>query len=358
MTAKLTLAAAALLAGALAAGPSLAQDAPLQVCFIYVGPEDDGGWSEMHDVARLAVEAEFGDRVETKFLPSVPEGPDAERAIENFARGGCGLIFTTSFGFMDPTAKVAAMYPDVKFEHATGFKTSENLSTYNARFYEGRYIAGQMAASISETGVAGYIGSFPIPEVIMGINAFMLGAQSVNPDFQVRIVWVNSWFDPGKEADAAKVLFDQGADIMLQHTDSPAAMQIAQERGLHAVGQSADMLEFGPDAQITSIMDHWAPYYIARTQAVLDGTWTSHSIWWGLKEGLVDMAPYTNVPEDVAAAAAATEARIASGEFHPFTGPIYKQDGTEVVPAGQVLDDASLLGQNYYVKGITDTLPQ
>ncbi|SDB14226.1 BMP family ABC transporter substrate-binding protein [Bauldia litoralis] len=354
---RLMIAASAAVALAIASGPAGAQD-KLKACFVYVGPHNDGGWSEGHETGRLMVDEKLGDKVETSYVENVPEGPDAERAIERLARSGCGIIFTTSFGFMDPTLKVAEKFPDVKFEHATGFKTADNVTTYNARFYEGRYIIGEIAAKMSKTGVAGYIVSFPIPEVIMGINAFMLGAQSVNPDFKVKIVWINSWFDPGKEGDAAKALFDQGADIIVQHTDSPAPLQIAQERGLHGFGQAHDMYDFAPKAQYTAIVDNWGPYYVRRIQDVLDGTWKSEASWDGLKEGTVLMSDYTNLPDDVAAEAEATEAAIIAGEFHPFTGPIFKQDGTEVIGEGEVLDDGALLGMNYYIKGIDGEIPQ
>jgi basic membrane protein A len=347
----------AALALALAAGTAAAQD-KLKVCFVYVGPHNDGGWSEGHEHGRLMLQEELGDQVETSYVENVPEGPDAERAIQRLARSGCGLIFTTSFGFMDPTIKVAEQFPDVEFEHATGFKTADNVTTYNARFYEGRYIIGQIAAKVSESGVAGYIASFPIPEVVMGINAFMLGAQSVNPDFEVKIVWVNSWFDPAKEADAAKALFDQGADIISQHTDSPAPLQIAEERGLHGFGQAFDQIEFAPNAQLTAIVDHWGPYYVERAQAAIDGTWETQSTWYGLKEGMVVMAPYTNLPDDVKAMAEETQAAIASGELHPFKGPITNQAGEEVIGEGENLDDGTLLGMNWYVQGIDDQLPQ
>jgi simple sugar transport system substrate-binding protein len=354
---KTIAALGAALALALAASTAAAQE-KLKVCFVYVGPHNDGGWSEGHDHAREQLQEALGDKVETSYVENVPEGPDAERAIERLARSGCALIFTTSFGFMDPTIKVAEKFPDVKFEHATGFKTAPNVTTYNARFYEGRYIIGQIAAKMSKAGLAGYIVSFPIPEVVMGINAFMLGAQSVNPDFKIKVVWVNSWFDPAKEADAAKALFDQGADIITQHTDSPAPLQIAQERGLLGFGQAHDMFEFAPKAQLTAITDNWAPYYIARTQAVLDGTWESTSSWWGLKEEMVKMSDYTNMPDNVKAEAEATEAAIISGELHPFKGPIVKQDGTQVIGEGEHLDDGTLLGMNFYVQGIDDKLPQ
>ncbi|ADZ70679.1 BMP family ABC transporter substrate-binding protein [Polymorphum gilvum] len=342
---------------AFAVSASAASAADLKACFIYVGPVGDFGWSYQHDQGRKAVEAHFGDKVETAYLESVPEGPDAERAIERFAREGCGIIFTTSFGYMNPTLKVAQKYPDVKFEHATGYKTADNVATYNSKFHQGRYIIGQIAARMSKTGTAGYIGSFPIPEVVSGINAFLLGAQTVNPDFKVKIIWVNSWFDPAKEADAAKALIDQGADIISQHTDSTAPLQVAEERGVKGFGQASDMIAFAPNAQLTSIVDEWGPYYIHRVQAVLDGTWKSEQTWDGLKEGHVVMAPYTNLPDDVVAMARETEAKIVAG-FEPFTGPITKQDGSEAAAAGVALDDGEILGMNWYVKGIDDKLPQ
>jgi simple sugar transport system substrate-binding protein len=355
---RLVYFAGAALAAALAASAASAQD-KVKACWMYVGPIGDFGYSYQHHQGLLAVQEKFGDQVETAYLESVPEGPDAERALERLAREGCNIIFATSFGFMDPVNKVAKRFPDVKFEHATGFKQeSDNVALYNARFYEGRYIIGQIAAKMSKAGLAGYIVSFPIPEVVMGINSFMLGAQSVNPDFKVKIVWVNTWFDPGKEADAAKALFDQGADIIVQHTDSTAPLQIAEERGLLGFGQASDMIKFAPKAQLTAIVDDWAPYYTRRVQELIDGTWKPTNVWEGIKEGAVLMSPYTNMPEDVAAAAEETEQKIASGEFHPFTGPIKNQAGEEVLAEGQVMDDATLLGMNWYVQGIDDQLPQ
>ena len=348
---------AAVAAVALAAAGSAAQAADLKACFIYVGPVGDFGWSYQHDQGRQAMEKHFAGKVETAYLESVPEGADAERAIERFAREGCGIVFTTSFGYMNPTLKVAAKYPDVKFEHATGYKTAANVATYNSKFHEGRYILGQIAAKMSTKGTAGYIGSFPIPEVVSGINSFLLGAQSVNPDFKVKIVWVNSWFDPAKEADAAKALIDQGADIISQHTDSTAPLQVAAERGVMGFGQASDMIAFAPKSQLTAIVDEWGPYYIERVQAVLDGKWESKQTWAGLKEKHVVMAPYTNLPDDVVAMAKATEEKIIGG-WEPFTGPITKQDGTEAAAAGVRLDDGAILGMNWYIKGIDDKLPQ
>jgi len=329
----------------------------LKACWVYTGPIGDFGYSYQHDQGRLEVEKALGDKVETAYLENVSEGPDADRAFERLAREGCKLIFGTSFGFMDAEVKVAKKFPKVLFEHATGYKSGDNLGLYNARFYEGRYVLGQIAAKESKSGVAGYIVSFPIPEVVMGINSFMLGAQSINPNFKAKIVWVNSWFDPGKEADAAKALFDQGADIIVQHTDSTAALQVAEERKLHGFGQSSDMIKFAPNAQLTSLTDEWGPYYISRVQAAIDGTWKPDNVWLGIKDGAVKLAPYTNMPDDVKAMAEATEKKIAGG-WNPFTGPIAKQDGSAWLKDGEVADDGTLLGMNFYVKGVDDKLPQ
>ncbi|CAN7524019.1 BMP family ABC transporter substrate-binding protein [Mesorhizobium caraganae] len=329
----------------------------LKACWVYTGPIGDFGYSYQHDQGRLEVEKALGDKVETAYLENVSEGPDADRAFERLAREGCKIIFGTSFGFMDPEVKVAKKFPKVMFEHATGYKTGDNLGIYNARFYEGRYVLGQIAAKESKAGVAGYIVSFPIPEVVMGINSFMLGAQSINPNFKAKIVWVNSWFDPGKEADAAKALFDQGADIIVQHTDSTAALQVAEERKLHGFGQSSDMIKFAPNAQLTSLTDEWGPYYISRVQAALDGTWKPDNVWLGIKDGAVKLAPFTNMPDDVKAMAEATTKKISEG-WNPFTGPVAKQDGTPWLKDGEVADDGTLLGMNFYVKGVDDKLPQ
>ncbi|MBA1140256.1 BMP family ABC transporter substrate-binding protein [Mesorhizobium neociceri] len=329
----------------------------LKACWVYTGPIGDFGYSYQHDQGRLEVEKALGDKVETAYLENVSEGPDADRAFERLAREGCKIIFGTSFGFMDPEVKVAKKFPKVMFEHATGYKTGDNLGIYNARFYEGRYVLGQIAAKESKAGVAGYIVSFPIPEVVMGINSFMLGAQSINPNFKAKIVWVNSWFDPGKEADAAKALFDQGADIVVQHTDSTAALQVAEERKLHGFGQSSDMIKFAPNAQLTSLTDEWGPYYISRVQAALDGTWKPDNVWLGIKDGAVKLAPFTNMPDDVKAMAEATTKKISDG-WNPFTGPVAKQDGTPWLKDGEVADDGTLLGMNFYVKGVDDKLPQ
>lgn len=355
MRTKLVAAAAAiLLAGSLSAS---AAD-KLKVGFIYLGPVGDFGWTYQHEVARQAVVKEFGDKIETTYLENVSEGPDSERSIEQLVRAGNKLIFTTSFGYMDPTLKVAKKYPNVHFEHATGFKKDKNMGIYNGRFYEGRYIQGIIAGKMSKAGVLGYIASFPIPEVIMGINATILGAQTVNPNIKVKIIWANTWFDPGKEADAAKALLDQGADVIMQHTDSPAAMQIASERGKLAFGQDSDMIKFGPKTQLTSIIDNWGPYYISRVQAELDGKWASDDTWGGLKSKTVVMAPYTNMPDDVKKMAMDAEAAILDGKLFPFKCPIVDQDGKTVeCKGGDHLDDGQVLGMNFYVKGIDDKIP-
>ncbi|MCP4071033.1 MAG: BMP family ABC transporter substrate-binding protein [Hyphomicrobiales bacterium] len=331
--------------------------AATKACFVYVGPTGDFGWSYQHDEGRKAAEKALG--IETAFLESVPEGADAGRAIERFARSGCNIIFTTSFGYMDATNKVAKKFPKVKFEHATGYKRdSDNVSTYSSKFYEGRYVIGQIAAKMSKTGVAGYIASFPIPEVVRGINAFTLGAQSVNPDFKLKVIWVNTWFDPGKESDAAKTLIDQGADILTQHTDSTAPMQVAAERGVHAFGQASDQIKFGPKTQMTAIIDNWADYYIRRIKAAMDGTWESKDTWGGMDAEMVHMAPITNVPGDVKSMAEATMAKIKAGDLNPFAGPITKQDGSVWLKAGESAEIGTLLGMNFYVKGVDDKLPQ
>ena len=338
----------------LAAGvrPALA-DGPLKVGFIYVGPASDNGWTYRHDVARKEVEAAFPGKVTTTAVESVAEGPDAERVIRQLATTGHGLIFTTSFGFMNPTLKVAKQFPNVKFEHATGYQVAPNVAVYNARFYEGRAVIGTMAGMMSKSGIVGYIGPFPIPEVVMGINAFTLAAQKINPNIQTKVVWVNSWHDPGKEGDAAKTLMDQGADIISQHTDSAAPLQQAEQRGMHGFGQAADQSAFAPKGQLTAIIDNWGPYYIQRTQAVLDGSWQSHNVWYGLKEGMVSLAPYgPAVPAEVAAAADAVKAEIIAGTRHPFTGPIMDQSGAERVGSGLIVPDADLAKMDWYVKGV------
>ena len=328
-----------------------------KIGFIYLGPVGDFGWTYQHEVGRQAVVKELGDKIETTFLENVNEGPDSERSIEQLARTGHKLIFTTSFGYMDPTLKVAKKYPKVDFEHATGFKSAPNMGTYSGRFYEGRYIQGIIAGKMSKSGVLGYVGSFPIPEVISGINATILGAQTINPNIKVKIIWANTWFDPAKEADAAKALIDQGADVIMQHTDSPAAMQVAAQRGVFAFGQDSDMIKFGPKTQLTAITNNWAPYYVKQIKAELDGKWKPEDTWDGLKEKMVVMAPYTNMPDDVKKMAMDAEAAIIAGTLHPFKCPVVGQDGKPVECKGAHLEPGQILGMNFYVKGIDEKFP-
>ncbi|WP_299814320.1 BMP family ABC transporter substrate-binding protein [uncultured Jannaschia sp.] len=361
MTFKTFLALAATLG---LAGPAMAQDDPTKVGFIYVGPIGDGGWTYQHDQGRLALEEEFGDRVETVYQESVPEGADAERAITQMALGGADIIFTTSFGFGDATNAVAAKFPDVKFEHATGYKREHpNVSTYDARFYEGRAVLGTLAGYLTETNKIGYIGSFPIPENIQGINSSYLHARKINPDVEMVVTWAYTWFDPAKEADAARAMIDQGVDVILQHTDSTAPQAAAEEANANGgrvftFGQASDMAEFKPEPRVASIIDNWAPYYIDRVGAVMDGTWKQQASWGGMPEGEVVIGEITDaVPAEAKAAAEEMIANISDGSYHPFTGPINKQDGSEWLAEGEVAEDGELAGMDFYVEGITGEIP-
>ncbi|AXX98758.1 BMP family ABC transporter substrate-binding protein [Profundibacter amoris] len=330
----------------------------LKVGFIYVGPTGDFGWTYQHDQGRQAIEKELGDAVETTYVESVPEGADAERVLTQMALSGTKLIYATSFGYMDAVQNVAAKFPDVRFEHATGYKQADNVATYSARFYEGRAVIGTIAGRMTKTNKIGYIASFPIPEVIRGINSAYIHAKKVNPDVEFKVVWVYTWFDPAKEADAATALIEQGVDVIMQHTDSPAAMTIAEEKGIYAFGQASDMSKFGPTAQLTAIIDDWDPYYVARTKAVIDGTWTSGNTWDGMKEGMVVLAPFSDsLPDDVKAEAQALADSIAAGTYHPFTGPLNKQDGSAWLADGEVADDGTLAGMGFYVEGIEGEIP-
>ena len=339
-------------------GTAMAED-KTKVGFVFVGPVGDGGWTYEHNKGRLAVEAEFGDKVETVFQESVPEGADAERVMAQMALSGADLIFTTSFGYMDPTINVAKKFPDVKFEHATGYKQADNVSVYSARFYEGRAVQGHIAGKMTKTNKVGYIASFPIPEVIRGINSAYIHAKRVNPDVEFSIVWAYTWFDPAKEADAAQALIEQGADVILQHTDSTAPQAAAEAAGnVVTFGQASDMAEFGPFPRVSSIIDDWAPYYIARTQAVMDGTWESTSTWDGIGAGMVAIGEISDaVPADVKDEALALVATLRDGSYHAFTGPINKQDGSAWLAEGETADDGTLAGMSFYVEGITGDIP-
>jgi basic membrane protein A and related proteins len=351
---------AGLVAGA---APALVRSAaaatgPFGVGYIYVGPVADLGWSFQHDQGRKALEAAYGDKIKTTFVESVPEGADAERVIAELANKGNKLIFTTSFGYMNPTIRVAQRYPKVMFEHATGYKRSKNVATYNIRFYEGRYIQGVIAAKMSKTGVVGYIGSVPIPEVVMGMNSFIRGMRSINPQGRIKAVFINSWYDPGKEGDAAKALFDQGADIIAQHTDSATPLQVAEQRGLHGFGQASDMMRLAHKAQLTSSVDYWNGYYIERVKAAMDGTWKSGDVWGGLATDMLRMAPYANMPGDVVGLARQTENDIKIGKIVIFKGPIKDQSGAVKVAANATLDDGAISGMNWLAEGVEGQLPK
>lgn len=355
MKTAMTTAMTAVATGVLLCAPIASAAEVDNVGFVYVGPVGDHGWTYRHDIGRRAVEKELG--VDTTFVESVSEGADAERVIRKLASGGSDIIFTTSFGYMNPTVKVAKQFAKVKFEHATGYKRTANVSTYSGRFYEGRAVIGTIAGHMSKTGQVGYIASFPIPEVVRGINAFTLAMRKVNPGATVKVVWVNSWYDPGREGDAAKALIDEGVDIIVQHTDSPAPLQVAEQRGVYAFGQASDMRAFAPRAQLTAIINNWDKYYVSRVKAVIDGNWASEDTWGGIADGMVEMAPYGDaVPANVRAAADAVAAAIVDGSLHPFQGPFNNQAGEEAVKAGEALDDVALLGMDWYVEGVQGQL--
>ncbi|UOD51062.1 BMP family ABC transporter substrate-binding protein [Orrella daihaiensis] len=334
-----------------------AQD-PLKVGFVYVSPIGDAGWTYQHDLGRKEMEQALGDKVTTSFVESVSEGADAERVIREMAASGHDLIFATSFGYMNYVDRVAKQFPNVKFMHATGYKSGPNFHNYNARFYEGRYLTGVVAGEMTKSDVLGYIAAFPIPEVLQGINAFTLGAQSVNPDIEVRVIWVNSWYDPGKEREAALALIAQGADVITHHTDSTAAVQAAQEKGVYAVGYHSDMSKYGKDAHLTAATHHWGDYYTLAAQKALNENGMAESIWGGIKDGFIDLAPINPVvPQATQDKVAQLKQQIKEGSFHPFTGPVVAQDGKEVLPAGQTMSDQALGQMNYYVKGVSSKMP-
>ena len=355
------LATAALGLGLAFGGAAAAQD-KTKACFVYVGPIGDLGWSYQHHQGALAVQKEFGDKVEVAWQESVPEGADAERVLTQMALSGCDIIFTTSFGYMDATNAVAKKFPNVKFEHATGFKReAPNVSIYNARFYEGRAIQGHIAGKMTKSNKIGYIGSFPIPEVVMGINAYYLHAKKVNPNVELSVVWAFTWFDPAKEADAAKALIDQGVDVIASHTDSTAPLaEAAKANGaVIGFGQASDMADYKPSPRVTSIIDNWGPYYVERVGALLDGSYEQKDTWAGIAGGEVLIGDITEaVPAEVKAEAEALRDAIAAGTAHPFTGPINKQDGSAWVAEGATAPDGDLLGMNFYVEGISGDIPQ
>ena len=356
MKTKSTIRRIAIFAASCALGATMSHaDGHVKPGFIYVGPIGDHGWTYQHDQGRLAVEAEG---FETTYVESVPEGADAERVIRQLASAGFNPIFTTSFGYMDATEKVAKDFPDVMFEHATGYKRAGNLSTYAARFYEGRHVIGKMAGMLTKTNKIGYVGAFPIPEVVRGVNAAILAARQVNPDATIHVKWVFSWFDPGKEADAAKALLNEGIDVIMQHTDSPAPVQTAEERGIWAFGQASDMHHFGPNVHATSIIDDWSEYYVARTKDADSGNWSSIDTWGGFDSGMVKMGEYNSrLDPKIVQAARKAEQDIKSGRVHAFTGPIYSRDGELKIKEGETASDELLLGMDFFVEGVVGDLP-
>jgi simple sugar transport system substrate-binding protein len=331
---------------------------PLKVAFAYVGPVGDGGWTFAHDTGRKAAVEEFGDKITTSFVEGVPEGPDAERVLRDMASQGNQLVIGTTFGYMEPMLKVAADFPDVKFEHATGYKTAANMRTYDSRTYEGAYMAGVIAGAMTKSNTLGVVGSVPIPEVLRNINSFTLGAQSVNPKITTKVVWVNAWFDPPKETEAATSLINGGADVLFQNTDSPAVLKTAEERGIRAFGWDSDMTAYGPKAHLGSAIINWAPYYKKAIGDALNGTWSTGGVWWGVKEGAIDMVSVAeDVPADIKAKVDTIKAGLKEGTYAIWKGPILGQDGKEVLAADAVADDAFLGGVKFYVKGVEGKVP-
>ena len=346
-----------------AAAPTAAPAAPpkpepLKIAFAYVGPVGDAGWTFAHDLGRKAVEAEFGDKVKTSFVENVPEAADAERVIRQMVADGNKLIFGTTFGYMDPMMKVAADHKDVRFEHGTGFKTADNMRTYDSRTYEGAYMAGIVAGAMTKSNTLGVVGSIPIPEVIRNINSFTLGAQSVNPKIKTKVVWIGKWFDPPKEGEAAQSLINQGADVLFQNTDSTAVLQTADKNKKLAFGWDSDMSAFAKEAHLGSAIIHWGPYYKKAVKDALDGTWKTTQEWWGVKDGAIDLVAVSDkVPADIKAMVDAVRAGLKDGSFHPWKGPVVGQDGKEVVAKDTTPDDKFMLGINFYVKGVDGKVP-
>jgi basic membrane protein A and related proteins len=358
ITRRMTAVAMVACAAALSVPATGQTKEPLKIGFVYVSPIGDAGWTFQHDSGRKDMEKALGAKVTTKYIESVPEGTDAERVIRDLAQSGHNLIFTTSFGYMNPTLKVASAFPKVDFEHATGYKTAKNVGIYNARFYEGRYLAGIVAGKMSKTGVAGYVAAFPIPEVVMGINAFARGMRTVNPKAEVKVIWTNSWFDPGRESEASNTLISQGADVLTHHTDSTATVQAAEAKHVYAIAYHSDMSKYGPNAQLTAVTHHWGDYYTRVAQSVIDGKWQQDNVWGGIKDGMITLAPFNKVvPPDVVALVKKAEGEIAAGKLNPFTGPMKTNDGKEILAAGKTITDADLSKMDYYVEGVVGKLP-
>jgi len=340
------------------AAPAPAKPEPLKIAFAYVGPVGDGGWTFAHDNGRKAIEKEFGDKVVTSFVEKVPESADAERVIRDMASQGNKLIFGTTFGYMEPMLKVAPDFEDVKFEHATGYKTADNMRTYDSRTYEGAYMAGVIAGKMTKTGTLGVVGSIPIPEVVRNINSFTLGAQSVNPKIKTKVVWVNEWFNPPKETEAATSLINGGADVLFQNTDSSAVLQTAEKMNKRAFGWDSDMTAYGPKAHLGSAIINWGPYYVKATRDALEGKWATGQVWWGVKEGAIDMVSIAaDVPDDTKKRIDEIKAGLKDGSFSIWKGPIMDNTGKELVAKDAVADDKFLGGLKTYVKGVEGKVP-
>ena len=351
-------AAAAVLVTLGLASQAVAAD-PAKIGFVYIGPTGDHGWTYAHDQGRKAVEAKFGDKVKTTFVENVPETADAERVFRDLAQQGYKMIFATSFGYMNQQLKVAKAFPNTKFMHATGYKSAPNLGLYDVRTYEGAYMLGVVAGKMSKSGKLGVVASIPIPEVIRNINAFTLGARSVNPKATTRAIWVNSWFDPGKEREAALALISQGCDVLMQNTDSPAVVQAAQEKGVLAFGWDSDMSKFGGKAQLAASVLHWGVLYKKTMDEVEAGTWKSGDMWWGVKEGAVNIENFgPAVPAAVKKLAEERRDAIKLGKLHPYAGPVKDQSGKVFVAAGQTYADADLKKMNFYVEGVQGSIPK
>ena len=345
--------------GLLLSGGAAYAEEPLKVGFVYVGPVGDAGWTYAHDQGRLMLEKELAGKVKTTFVENVPEGADAERVIRQLVTDGNKVIFTTSFGYMNATEKVAKAFPDVIFEHATGYKTSKNMGVYEARFYEGAYLLGVLAGKMTKSNTLGFVGSFPIPEVVRNINAFTLGAQSVNPKIKTKVIWVNTWYDPAKERQAAETLVAQGADVMCQNTDSPAVLQVAEEKGVYAFGWDSDMTKFAPKAHLSANTNNWGVYYVDTVKKILAKTWKPEVVKWGLKEKLVVMSPPSAaVPADGKKAFEDKKKAMIEGKFTPFQGPVKDQSGAIRVAEGKVMPLEELMGFNWYVAGVDGSIPK
>jgi simple sugar transport system substrate-binding protein len=337
----------------------------MKVAFVYLTNPGDHGWTYAHEVGRQQVEEHFGDAVETVYVENVPEGPDATRVIRELAQNGNDMIFTTSFGYMEPTLKVAKDFPDIKFDHITGYMRADNMATGNIRFYEGRYVQGVVAGLTTKSNKIGYVAAFPIPEVIQGINSFAQGLRSVNKDATISVVWANTWYDPVKEGDAAKVLIAEGADVLAQHTDSPAMLQTAEKAGVHGFGQSSDMHDFAPNAQLFASVNNWGPYYVSQIEKAIDGSWNTGegpdhwagNTWKGLSEDFLVLTDFKNMPADVADAAQKARDGIADGSITIFSGPMSDNEGNQILANGEALDDGGLWAMDYYVEGVIGKIP-